>query len=163
MIFYKKNSINTQGDMVVSCEGLPSEEWYKRFIQYPEMGPLDSEEHSDIDEPLDSEDFFPPKYRRRNNLSKTLRKSYPRLCSNLYDHEEVCRYIKNAFFDTDPYDENRIEETERHLKEFWEQYERCLAASTIQKYWRECRYNPSYKMCQKVLFRNLDIISTEKK
>ena len=32
------------------------------------------------------------------------------------------------------------------------------AASKIQKNWRICRYNPSYKMCEKVLFSNLDII-----
>ena len=35
------------------------------------------------------------------------------------------------------------------------------AVSTIQHYWRLCRYNPKYKMCETVQLRNLDIIINE--
>ena len=35
------------------------------------------------------------------------------------------------------------------------------AAKLIQKYWRLCRYDPSYKMCEKVQLRNLRIICIE--
>lgn len=145
--------------MVLTIDGLPSEKWYEIFIQPSES---DSNEHSDINEPPDSTDYLSRKYCWRKNLPKTRRKSYPQPRPKSDDQEEVYRYIKNAFFDKDLYDENRIEETEQYLKESWKQYERCLAASTIQKYWLECRYNPGYKMCQKVLFRNLDIISTQR-
>ena len=38
--------------------------------------------------------------------------------------------------------------------------EREEAAKVIQKYWRECRYNPKYKMCQKIQYDGLvDICS----
>lgn len=147
--------------MVLTIEGLPSEKWYERFKQ-PSETESDSKEHSDIEEPLDSRHFFPRKYRKTKNLPKTQREVCPLPLPKSYDQEEICIYIKNAFCDKDPYDENCIEETERYIKESWKQYERCLAASKIQKYWRECRYNPGYKMCRKVLFRNLDIISTQK-
>ena len=40
--------------MVLSIEGLPSEKWYERFKQ-PSETESDSKEHSDIEEPLDSE------------------------------------------------------------------------------------------------------------
>ena len=35
------------------------------------------------------------------------------------------------------------------------------ASKVIQKHWRKCRYDPSYKMCEKVLLRNLRIICIE--
>ena len=33
--------------------------------------------------------------------------------------------------------------------------ERGDAAKVIQKYWKECRYNPKYKMCQKIQYDGL--------
>ena len=33
------------------------------------------------------------------------------------------------------------------------------AAITIQKYWRLCRYNPSYKMCERVQMNNFKLLS----
>jgi hypothetical protein len=35
------------------------------------------------------------------------------------------------------------------------------ATNTIQKYWRLCRYNPEYKMCEKVQTNNLNEIMVE--
>jgi len=37
-------------------------------------------------------------------------------------------------------------------------YPRVIAAKTIQRHWRRCRYNPMYTMCGLVLMRNMDII-----
>ena len=36
------------------------------------------------------------------------------------------------------------------------------AALVIQKYWRLCRYNPKYKMCERVQLRNFDDIVNSK-
>jgi len=35
------------------------------------------------------------------------------------------------------------------------------ASKKIQRAWRNCRYNPIYKMCERVLFRNMDRIREE--
>jgi hypothetical protein len=35
------------------------------------------------------------------------------------------------------------------------------AVKIIQNAWRKCRYDPKYKMCERVLFRNMDIINKE--
>lgn len=35
------------------------------------------------------------------------------------------------------------------------EYKKMLAVSTIQKAWRKCRYDPEYKMCEKVLINNM--------
>ena len=35
------------------------------------------------------------------------------------------------------------------------------AAIVIQRNWRLCRYNPKYKMCEKVQSRNFDLIQEE--
>ena len=35
------------------------------------------------------------------------------------------------------------------------------AVKTIQNYWRICRYNPEYKMCERVQSRNLEITMNE--
>ena len=41
-------------------------------------------------------------------------------------------------------------------------YNKLRAINTIQRNWRECRYNPEYKMCSTVQIRNLEDIFKEK-
>ena len=36
--------------------------------------------------------------------------------------------------------------------------QKSLAAIFIQRHWRLCRYNPKYKMCEKVQMRNFELI-----
>ena len=41
------------------------------------------------------------------------------------------------------------------------EYRKYLAAYKIQLMWRKCRYDPSYKMCERVLLNNLKEIENE--